>query len=660
MSFGIFIILSCISIRQAVQATTDPELLEQLWIQLYRFLPGPSVSPQLPSELSISVNVAVSVDNVELLRSHNGPACRASLTILAEWPVTDARVADSRLVELMNGAVRLDVNRVWHPELVIPGSYRVQTLAQRLELRADVGTPEGSTTGPKPPSAMARSSLMGKGLATGSGRIQSNFQSRESSDEAQKPIGRVSTRINSHKLTGSSEGPRYVYVESLAAEFTCNQPKKLSQVAAVLCPIFIRQGGLMHVQPSLKWAERKSCLIAENVERRISHITVTKLFGQHIDRQGADHSLGVNICFPQTTRIVLYSLAPVLIVLVSLLILWNGPIGAHVVTWFHLTLLLTTTGLWIWLSGQEIGMNGQPGLVDIWLLICVVSVSLTSCLAVLEQRWSDRVLRQRQRRCLRTPSLSLLQNKAAAVPGTPALNVNPTLSAGCFQGCACGGSNSGTCPENCVNCAGLQARASGGFVSTNGTSGVYCSNGSCGASGHVCSGMGTHGQGNSSSNSPAPMGFSLQPLGMGTTKLDTYNDGFLCSNTTETRNGGPGGAFRGLRWRNMSTSRRTHGHNNTGLTGVELPDCQACLCHPASAQAAVQQGSPAPPYTSACSSVSSHVPANCCLKILKTALTVSFFLIGAVFWITVLALGTVPEACLGASVCQPVTTAYLK
>lgn len=238
-----------------------------------------------------------------------------------------------------------------------------------------------------------------------------------------------------------------------------------------------------------------------------------------VSAPGSDHSLGVNICFPQTTRIALYSLAPVLIVMVSLLISWNGPIGAHVVTWFQLTLLLTITGLWIWLSGELIGANGQPGLVDIWLLLCVIVLGGTSCLAVLEQRWSDRILLQRKRRCLRTPSLSLLQNKAAAIPGTPALNVNSALNTGCFQGCACGGSNSGACPDNCMSCTGLQGRASGGFVSTNGTSGVYCSNSSCGASGHVCSGMGTHGQGNSAGNSPAPMGFSPQPIGIGGTKL---------------------------------------------------------------------------------------------------------------------------------------------
>ncbi|VDP67006.1 unnamed protein product [Echinostoma caproni] len=610
--------------------------------------------------MSISVNMAVSVDNVELIRSHNGPACRASLTVLAEWPVTDARVADSRLVDLMNGAVRLDVNRVWHPELVIPGSYRVQTLAQRLELRADTGTVDGSTTSPKASGTLARTNLVSKAHSPGPGRLQSNFSPRENVEETQKAGSRISTRVGVHKPTGNSEGPRYVYVESMAVEATCNQPKKLSQVAAILCPILIRQGGLMHVQPSIKWTERKSCLITENVQRRISHITVTKLFGQYIDRQGADHSLGVNICFPQTSRIVQYSLAPVFIVLASLLISWNGPIGTHIITWLQLTLLLTITGLWIWLSGQEIGVNGRPGLLDIWLLICVISICLTSCLAILEQRWSSRIIRQRQRRCLRTPSLSLLQNKAATVPGTPALNVNSALTAGCFQGCACGGSSSGTCPDNCISCAGMQGRASGGFVSPNGTSGVYCSNSSCGASGHVCPGLGTHGQGNSSSNSPAPMGFSPQPMGLGATKLDTYNDGFLCSNSTEPRNGGTGGAFRGLRWRTMGNSRRSNTNVNPALTGMDLPDCQICLCHPGSQSAAIQPGSPAPPYTSVCSSISSHVPTNCCLKILKTALTISYLLIGTIFWITVLALGTVPEACLGASVCQPMITDYLK
>ncbi|KAF6770705.1 hypothetical protein AHF37_10625 [Paragonimus kellicotti] len=63
--------------------------------------------------------------------------CRASLTILSEWPVTDARVADSRLIELIQGGVRLEVERVWHPELAVVGGYRVQKQTQRLELRTD-------------------------------------------------------------------------------------------------------------------------------------------------------------------------------------------------------------------------------------------------------------------------------------------------------------------------------------------------------------------------------------------------------------------------------------------------------------------------------------------------------------------------------------------
>lgn len=142
-------------------------------------------------------------------------ACRASLTVLAEWPVTDARVADSKLVELLNGAVRLDVNRVWHPELTIPGSYRVQKLTQRLELRADVSAPEGSTASTKASNTMTRSSVTSKGIVSTSNRIQPNFQSREAADETQKPVNRAVGRANSHKLTGNSEGPRYVYVERL-------------------------------------------------------------------------------------------------------------------------------------------------------------------------------------------------------------------------------------------------------------------------------------------------------------------------------------------------------------------------------------------------------------------------------------------------------------
>ncbi|KAH8859434.1 hypothetical protein KSF78_0006939 [Schistosoma japonicum] len=50
---------------------TNPELLEQLWIQLYRYLPGPSMGPKLSSELSASIALSVSIDNLELLHNKN-------------------------------------------------------------------------------------------------------------------------------------------------------------------------------------------------------------------------------------------------------------------------------------------------------------------------------------------------------------------------------------------------------------------------------------------------------------------------------------------------------------------------------------------------------------------------------------------------------------
>ncbi|TGZ75620.1 hypothetical protein CRM22_000262 [Opisthorchis felineus] len=647
------LLFTCLS--KSAANTNDPELLQQLWNQLYRFLPGPAVAPQLPSELAINVDVSVSVDNVELRHTDNGLVCHASLTILSEWPVTDARVADSRLMELINGGVRLDADRVWHPDLVIVGSYHFQRLTRRLELRTSPSGLEATSSGLQTKGSLNRPNLA---QPSGTPRISSSFSQQDPSGDSTL---RQTPRRELTKLTGSGsggEGPHYALVESYSVEVACSQPKRLTHVGATLCPIWIRQDGSRQTQPAIKWTERRGCLLSEDTMQATSHVTLTKLFESHIDKQGSDHNLGINLCFAQTGRMIHNCLVPLILAITSLILLWNGPIGTRESTWLQLALLILMSGLWTWLNQSNPTHTGLFGLIGVWCLICFLFILVSVCLAVVHERWVCRtLLRQRRRRLTRPPSTSLLQAKGPTALGPP-VGLNPNPNGGCFQSCACG-SSSGTCPESCMNCSTVPGgRASaGGFMPVNGSNGVYCSNSSCGgASGHGCGvGLGTLAGANTASNSPAPMGFSAQPMGMGTTKLDTYAENFICSGNSDPGNGPLNDTFHGFRWRNGPFGRRSNG---VGRIGVDLAECQLCSCPFSTTQPHQCTGSPAPPYTSVSGSVPPTLPSNCCVNAIRSAITVLFVLTSAIFWITVLAQGTVPDACLGASLCQLVSSVY--
>ncbi|KER32686.1 hypothetical protein T265_01364 [Opisthorchis viverrini] len=525
------------------------------------------------AELAINVDVSVSVDNVELRHTDNGLVCHASLTILSEWPVTDARVADSRLMELINGGVRLDSDRVWHPDLVIVGSYHFQRLTRRLELRTSPAGLEAAS-----PGLQAKGSLNRPNMAQPSGapRISSSFSQQDLPGDSTL---RQTPRRELTKLTGSGGG-------------------------------------------------------------------------------GSDHNLGINLCFAQTGRMIHNCLVPLILAVTSLILLWNGPIGTRESTWLQLALLILMSGLWTWLNQSNPTHTGLFGLIGVWCLICFLFILVSVCLAVVHERWVCRtLLRQRRRRLTRPPSTSLLQAKGPTALGPP-VGLNPNPNGGCFQSCACG-SSSGTCPESCMNCSTVPGgRASaGGFMPVNGSNGVYCSNSSCGgASGHGCGvGLGTLAGANTASNSPAPMGFSAQPMGMGTTKLDTYAENFICSGNSDPGNGPLNDTFHGFRWRNGPFGRRSNG---VGRIGVDLAECQLCSCPFSTTQPHQCTGSPAPPYTSVSSSVPPTLPSNCCVNAIRSAITVLFVLTSAIFWIAVLAQGTVPDACLGASLCQLVSSVY--
>ncbi|KAK4469135.1 hypothetical protein MN116_006718 [Schistosoma mekongi] len=643
----------------------NPELLEQLWIQLYRYLPAPSMGPKLSSELSASISLSVSIDNIELLYDKNQLVCRASLTLFAEWPVTDSRVTESTLVEMVGGSVRLDVDKVWHPQLVIKGAFRHDRFHQRLELRNIYAVSNTLSKSTNPSNSL--------------NRAQTGTASRGLPNESSVQSIRSHNRGKTLKIIPDGNGPNYAFMESMVVEVACQEPKKFHHIGAVICPIWIKQEGFMKTQPVIKWTERKCCLISNDVQRKSFYLSVTKRYDEHIDKSGPDQSLGINICFSQNGRILQGSLPPLLLVLISITLLWTNQMNAYNLHCIQLTLFILSITFWLWINEQTSDHSKLSGFLNVWCLMCSSVICLIYLFVSIHHRLFCRFLQRKHQQLDRFSTLGLNQNKTPTTGFNTEATVNDRLNGPrLMQNYGCCG-NCGTCPESCTSC--LAGRTSTEFISSNGTAVCY-SNSSCGlsgGSGHACQGISILQSNATANNSPGPIGFT-QTMGLSGNKRENYGDNYLCSGSSESGNGVNNGTFRGLRWRN---SRRS---NNVNLLGIDLnqSDCHVCQSHYLNDNNNSNNNAnlsppppPPPPPTAAVVALCRHqhicnpsvlpcmnvynfnvnnYPSSYCLTGLKTFITVCFCLMSTIYWISIFAQGTLPDTCLGVSLCQLIET----
>lgn len=64
--------------------------------------------------------------------------CRATVRLVASWPVVDAKIYDSNLVRLAGGSLLLDAERVWRPRVMVSGARHMNLFSRRLELQSSV------------------------------------------------------------------------------------------------------------------------------------------------------------------------------------------------------------------------------------------------------------------------------------------------------------------------------------------------------------------------------------------------------------------------------------------------------------------------------------------------------------------------------------------
>lgn len=119
--------------------------------------------------------------------------------MFAEWPVTDSRVTESTLVDMAGGGVRLDVDKVWHPQLVIKGAFRHDRFHQRLELRNLYAGSNSFSKSTNPTNSLnrAQAGLAARGLPN-----ESSIQSIRSHN-----------RAKTLKVVPDGDGPNYSFME---------------------------------------------------------------------------------------------------------------------------------------------------------------------------------------------------------------------------------------------------------------------------------------------------------------------------------------------------------------------------------------------------------------------------------------------------------------
>lgn len=67
--------------------------------------------------------------------------CRATVRLIASWPIMDAKISDSTLVRMAGGSVLLDAERVWRPRVMVDGARNLQLMTRRLELQSVKSVP---------------------------------------------------------------------------------------------------------------------------------------------------------------------------------------------------------------------------------------------------------------------------------------------------------------------------------------------------------------------------------------------------------------------------------------------------------------------------------------------------------------------------------------
>uniref|UniRef100_A0A0X3PZE1 Neur_chan_LBD domain-containing protein n=1 Tax=Schistocephalus solidus TaxID=70667 RepID=A0A0X3PZE1_SCHSO len=588
-------------------AANNPELMQQLWKQLYNQLPDPNLPNRHPSGQRLTIRMAVVIESVEFGHAYDDYFCRVTLRLTASWPVVDARIAESSAV--LGEEVLLDASRVWHPEVSVPGARRLEHLSRRLELQSllDLHRPTPKTTRSQNQIQMQQQQ-----------QLPTDMTGDYASDDPLADDGTSPVKKTPPGRRREMQAPLFSLSESINVEVLCSSPNVKNYLGSIHCPIFLKHETFARERPEFAWQDRTGCSVTEQANAKLSYATVSSKYspaapGVSLEGEDTQPSLTVNLCFNPTGQVLRAAVPGFIFVCLSFLLLWSLSCGLQVVSLAQGLLVLLALVAWSCSTNGLLSKAARFSLIDAWFLVCFIFISATFLFTLVEHRRLERILKKRQMQQQRRIYAAL---SASVVAAAAATKLPPSLGGG-----GSGGSNCG-CGGGCCGCAG------------------YCP---ASANGYMLQGPGqTNPLGNSSPAPPLSLLHQASPPGAMPTKLDLCGEAYLRSASCEL-------AKDSSAIMSMGTALRLRCAKNGGLGVFETNDSNLGLMKS-------QYAATSSPATSGLLQPLSPVPPSYCTTMFAAVVPILFLLTTIIFWGSLGAQGTVPKECLTGSVlCQSLT-----
>ncbi|KAL5967852.1 hypothetical protein TSMEX_004356 [Taenia solium] len=369
---------------------------------------NPFVNLEIRSKVTVGPGKANFGDGVEWRT-----VCRATVRLVASWPVVDAKISDSAMVRMAGGPLLLDAERVWRPRMMVSGARHMNLFSRRLELQSFV-----------------KSSPPHRAL----------LQNPDSAYTASSKAAATQSTSNRH--------PVYVMSEIFNVEVLCSAPTIRHYLGAIHCPIIFKQETFHRENSDYVWQDRTTCALSPKAAEKIAYVTLSTVESEKTASGGSRSSLAINLCFNPTAPVLRAALPALMFTLLSFILLWSLPCGPQLISIAQGGLNLLCLATWTHFTGV---LPTRFTLVDAWFILCLGFISVTFFITLYEHRRLDRLAKTRQIQQQRR-IYSALSAAAFAMP-----KVNPCGAAG-------GGSGGSTCGCGACSCAGGFCGAGGGFI----------------------------------------------------------------------------------------------------------------------------------------------------------------------------------------------------
>ncbi|EUB63760.1 hypothetical protein ECG_01184 [Echinococcus granulosus] len=391
------------------------EVIHQFWKQLYSQLPDPALPNRLSNGQQVGVKISVAIDSAEFGHTYDDYVCRATVRLVASWPIMDTKISDSTLVRMAGGSVLLDAERVWRPRVMVSGARHISLFSRRLELQSFVKS--------SPPHRVL---------------LQNPDPEYAASSEA------AATQST------SSRRPIYVMSEIFNVEVLCSTPNIKNYLGAIHCPIIFHQETFHRENSDYVWQDRTTCTLSPKAAEKIAYVTVSTVESDKSVSGGPQSSLAINLCFNPTTLVLRAAFPALMFTLLSFILLWSLPCNPQLISIAQGGLNLLCLATWTHFAGV---VPTRFTLVDAWFILCFVFISVAFFITLYEHRRLDRLAKTRQIQ---------QQRRIYSALSTAAFSVSKMAPCGAAGGG--GGSGGSTCGCGGCSCAGGFCGAGGGFI----------------------------------------------------------------------------------------------------------------------------------------------------------------------------------------------------